>query len=60
MRISTILTAITVSALCVDSAWAEHHHGFHVPEIGGTGSLAALTAVAAYAAVIWERRRRRS
>ncbi len=31
-----------------------------VPEIGSTGSLAAIVVVAAVALIVWERRRRRA
>jgi hypothetical protein len=48
--ISTLaFTALTAPALATDG---------YVPEIGSAGSLAALTAVAGIAVILWERRRR--
>ena len=47
-----------VTVFSAASAWADKG-GNHAPEIGDAGSLVALIAVGAFAAVIWERRRRR-
>ncbi len=63
MRIPAIVTAIAVSFAQASTSWALELPSFgrhHVPEINATGSLVALAAIAAFAAIIWERRRRRS
>jgi hypothetical protein len=60
MRLLASFTMLSVLVGQAASAWAEHGHGHNhvVPEIGATGSLAAIVVVAAFAAIIRERRRR--
>jgi hypothetical protein len=60
MRLLTLAATLFVSAGQAASAWAGygHGHGHVVPEIGATGSLAAIVVVGAFAAIIRERRRR--
>jgi hypothetical protein len=65
MRISTLFTTLAVSLASAIPALADpcQNPGGDpkcVPEIGTDGSLAALTLVAAAAAMIWQRRRNRS
>jgi hypothetical protein len=75
MRLPAILAIPALIALAVP-AFAEapwfpwwhndpwHHdepwHHDNVPEIGADGSLAGIVAVAGLAAMIWQRRRKRS
>jgi hypothetical protein len=56
MRYSTILAALAASLALTAPAWATD--GGYAPEVGADGSLAAITAVGAVAAIIRERRRR--
>jgi hypothetical protein len=58
MRLLASFTMLYVLVGQAASAWAGHGHGHVVPEIGATGSLAAIVVVAAFAAIIRERRRR--
>jgi hypothetical protein len=60
MRLLAFITTLPLSAGLAASAWAGHGHGHShvVPEIGATGSLAAIVVVGALAAIIHERRRR--
>ena len=60
MRFSVPFATVLVAVFSAASAWAMGSNPSHAPEIGDAGSLVALTAVGAFAAVIWERRRRRS
>ena len=60
MRFSILIATTLVTVFSTASAWAMGSNPNHAPEIGDAGSLAALIAVGAFAAVIWERRRRRS
>jgi hypothetical protein len=64
MRLSTILPSIAAFIALTAPAFAHDGHECgdwcHVPEIGADGSLAAIAAVAATAAIIWQRRRNRS
>ena len=66
MRFSILLTTLAVSLVLTAPALARHHrHGCEnddhcVPEIGADGSLAAITAVAGFAAILGHRRRRSS
>ena len=61
MRFSILIATTLVTVFSTVSSWAggQVPPGVHAPEIGDAGSLAALIAVGAFAAVIWERRRRR-
>ena len=56
MRMTTLMTTLTAMALTAAPALADTDH-VRVPEIGSTGSLAAIVAVVALAMILWERRR---
>jgi MYXO-CTERM domain-containing protein len=60
MRFSNLLTTVMVSLALTAPALAQAAANPSVPEIGAEGSLAALTAVAGFAAILWHRRRRSS
>ncbi|MFY9640220.1 MAG: hypothetical protein WCD20_21140 [Rhodomicrobium sp.] len=55
MRLSTVLNILAVSLALTAPAMADP---WGVPEIGATGSLAGITAVAAFAAILRRRRDR--
>ncbi len=56
MRLSTVLYTLAVSLALTAPAMA--HHDWDAPEIGATGSLAGITAVVAFAAILRRRRSR--
>lgn len=71
MRLTSLMVAAASMGLTVP-AWAKDYcftgpkgnticiDITRAPEIGSTGSLAALVVVAAFAAILWERSRRRA
>ena len=62
MYIKTLLATLTTLALTAAPALAVCGNALNkcVPEVGSTGSLAAIVAVAAVGLIVWERRRRRA
>ncbi len=63
MRLPAVMASLAVSVMQADYASAfslSVLSPHHVPEINAAGSLVALAAVAALAALVWERRRARS
>ncbi|MGO9546336.1 MAG: hypothetical protein ACLPPF_16265 [Rhodomicrobium sp.] len=61
MRAQAIISVLAISLPLVNDALAMGSSPLaHAPEIDATGSIVALAAIAAFAVIIWERRRRRS
>jgi hypothetical protein len=59
MHLKALIYSLATLALSVP-AWADDddHHFHSVPEVSSNGALAAIVAIAALAAILYERRRR--